>query len=307
LKEKEHSGPVKNGGTTRFGPVLFVPGERGGRYPFCNSLYIEEAGIVIDPASDRACLADLRDRGAVRTVWLSHFHEDHFADLDLFEHLPIGISEEDAPPMKSLEGLLDRYGITDPTDRTYWGRVFVDRFRFRPRVPSFFFREGDTCDVGGDTVQVLATPGHTPGHVSLLFRRSGILFLGDYDLSDFGPWYGDASSSIEDTLSSIRRLRNTDASLWISSHERGILENPPGSLWDRYEDVVHERERKLLAFLSRPRTFGEIVQAWIAYGKPREPARFYEFAEGALMGKHLERLVKRGWVHERGGRYVRTT
>jgi len=289
----------------RFGPILFIPGLKGGRYPFCNSLYIEDAGIVIDPASDRAYLKTLRDSGAVKTVWLSHFHEDHFADLDLFEEIPVGISAGEAPSMESLEGLLDRYGIIDPAYRTYWSRILLDRFRFRPRVPSFFFRDEERIDVGADTVRIVATPGHTPGHVSFLFKRTGVLFLGDYDLSDFGPWYGDACSSIEDTLLSIRRLRTVDASLWIAGHDRGCLEESPGPLWDRYENVIHEREKRLLSFLSRPRTFQEIIHARMVYGKPRAPVEFYDFAEGALMGKHLERLDRQGWIERADGFYRR--
>ena len=43
-----------------FGPVRFIPGENHGKYPFCHSVYIEGAGILIDPASDRERLKRLR-------------------------------------------------------------------------------------------------------------------------------------------------------------------------------------------------------------------------------------------------------
>ena len=33
------------------GPIQFIPGKNQGRYPCCNSVYIEEAGVLIDPAS----------------------------------------------------------------------------------------------------------------------------------------------------------------------------------------------------------------------------------------------------------------
>jgi glyoxylase-like metal-dependent hydrolase (beta-lactamase superfamily II) len=45
--------------------------------PFCHSLYIEGAGVLIDPASDRNRLKRLREESGVKTVWLSHWHEDH--------------------------------------------------------------------------------------------------------------------------------------------------------------------------------------------------------------------------------------
>jgi glyoxylase-like metal-dependent hydrolase (beta-lactamase superfamily II) len=71
-----------------FGPVWFIPGENRGRYPFCHSIYIEGARVLIDPASDRERLVQLRENPGVETVWLSHWHEDHFMHLDLFDGLP---------------------------------------------------------------------------------------------------------------------------------------------------------------------------------------------------------------------------
>jgi glyoxylase-like metal-dependent hydrolase (beta-lactamase superfamily II) len=75
-----------------FGPVWFIPGENKGKYPFCHSVYIEGECILIDPASDRNRLEKLRATAGVKSVWLSHWHEDHFMHLDLFDDLPLWIS-----------------------------------------------------------------------------------------------------------------------------------------------------------------------------------------------------------------------
>ena len=37
----------------KFGPLKVIPGKNQGRYPYCHSIYIEEAGVLIDPGSDR--------------------------------------------------------------------------------------------------------------------------------------------------------------------------------------------------------------------------------------------------------------
>ncbi len=44
------------------------------------------------------------------------------------------------------------------------------------------------------------------------YPDNDILFLGDYDLTPFGPWYGDVESSIEQTISSINMLQQIPAS-----------------------------------------------------------------------------------------------
>lgn len=285
------------------GPVRFVQGQNKGRYPYCHSLYIEEAGVLIDPGSDRETLKALRAEGKISAIWLSHWHEDHIAHLDLFENVPIWISEQDAPPLGDLETFLEWYDMEDESYREHWRKVLADQFNLKPRKPAGFLRPGQKVRLGTVTVEVIHTPGHSPGHLAFRFLEPGILFLGDYDLTSFGPWYGDRYSDIEETVASVNLLRSLDARLWITCHETGIFSEPPGELWDTYLEVIWKREAKLLDFLRTPRTMEEIVRAWIVYGRPREPEAFFAFGEKAIMGKHLKRLVSRGLVFEEGGRF----
>ena len=128
--------------------------------------------------------------------------------------------------------------------------------------------------------------------------------MGDYDLTRFGPWYGDVGSSIEDTIESINALRKLPAKVWITGHEDGLFEEEPGDLWDSYLAVIDKREGKLVDFLKEPRTLPEIVNKWIVYGKAREPKSFFEFGERALMKKHLESLCAKGRVIQDEDRYI---
>jgi glyoxylase-like metal-dependent hydrolase (beta-lactamase superfamily II) len=283
--------------------VWFIPGDRGGRYPFCHSVYIEGAGVLIDPASDRKRLMELREGPGVETVWLSHWHEDHLMHLDLFDDLPFCISEKDATPISDLGLFMDAYGMEDPDERRYWEDILKNDFNFRPRKPSGFLKGGETVSLEGAEVDIMSTPGHTPGHMAFFFREQGVLFLGDYDLTSFGPWYGDVESSIQDTISSVKRLKQVDATAWIASHETGLFVQEPDDLWERYLDVITIREDKLIDLLKEPRTLEEIVVAWIIYGKSREPRAFYEFGERSHMKKHLEKLMNQGDVFLDGNRY----
>ncbi len=289
----------------RFGPVWFIPGEGGGRYPFCHSVYIKGPGILIDPASDRNRLMQLREGPGVKAIWLSHWHEDHIMHLDLFEDLPIFMGEPDAPPISDIEAFLDAYGMEIEEDRAHWRLILKRDFHFRPRRASGFLKDGETLHLGGVSVEVMGTPGHTPGHLSFYFKENGVLFMGDYDLFKFGPWYGDAESSIEQTIASVNRLRGYPARVWITGHETGLFERDPGETWDQYMGVISKREEKLYAFLKEPRTLEEIVGAWIVYGRPREPKSFFEFGERALMKKHLQRLLNKGRIRESHGTYCR--
>jgi len=286
-----------------FGPVWFIPGDNYGIYPNCHSIYIEGDGVLIDSGADRERLIQLREGPGVREVWLTHWHEDHLMHLDLFDDLPLLISEPDAPPLTDLDVFMDAYGMEDSDEREYWRFVLKKEFHFRPRRPTRFLKGEEVVPLKSGSVEVLATPGHTPGDLSFFFQTEGVLLLGDYDLSGFGPWYGDRESSIQETIRSVTRLREVPARVWLSSHERGIFEEKPGDRWDQYVAVIHERERKLIERLRTPQTLEDIVGAWILYGRRREPKAFFEFGERAHMKKHLEKLMNEGRVAKDGSFY----
>ena len=288
-----------------FGPIRFIPGPNRGKYPHCHSIYIEGARILIDPAADRARLQRLRAQEGVDAVWLSHWHEDHFMHLDLFDDLPLAMHAADAPMLADMAGLLDAYGIEAPELREHWRTFLTERFHFRPRRAERLLAAGEIIDLGTVRVEVLHTPGHTPGHLAFRFLEPEVLFLGDYDLTAFGPWYGDRDSSIAQTVAAVRRLQAIPARFWLTGHETGVFEAVPPEVWDAYLAVIDARRQALLELLATPRRMAEIVNAWIVYRKPREPLAFYAHAEQALMGKHLKELLANGQVVQEGRRFQR--
>jgi glyoxylase-like metal-dependent hydrolase (beta-lactamase superfamily II) len=291
----------------RFGRIRFIHGENGGKYPFNHSLYLEgdKARVIIDPSCSLQKLTDLQKKSKVDQVWLSHWHEDHIGFLHLFENSILRVSERDFPPLTGIDIFLDWYGIEDANLREIWKNVLLNNFNYRPQQEALFLNNEETINLGSLPIQVIATPGHTPGHLSFFFPDEEILFLGDYDLTSFGPWYGDVYSSIEETIESIHNLKNIPARRWIASHNTGLFEQNPGKLWDDYENVIYQREEKILNFLDKPKTLEQLVSAWLIYGKPREPKEFFEFNERALLGKHLEDLERRRKIVLDKDQYVR--
>lgn len=283
------------------GAVRFLLGENKGRYPHCNSLYVEGAGILIDPASNRERLIRLRAERDVKAVWLSHWHEDHFMQLDLFDDLPLWISPVDAPPLADMETFLQWYGFTEE-ERTSGDRSWSTSF-ISGRRPAGHLVGGERITVGPVTIDLIATPGHTPGHLAFYFPECTLLFAGDYDLTRFGPWYGDLYSSIEQTRSSIDLLREMPVSVVSTAHETGLFFEPSETLWRSYDQIIGDREAKLLEVLEQPATLEAIVGSWIVYGKPREPKAFFAFGERVHMEKHLADLERRGMVVKDGERY----
>ena len=289
---------------TRFGNLVFVPGMGCGRYPFCNSLYIDdERKAIIDPASDETFLRKLAGEKRVDIIINSHYHEDHIAFNYLFPEAELYVHEAIGACFKSYSSFLDYCGLLDSKYRTEWDDLFLNRFHFQERTPAVEFGDGDLLSFGDTKLRVIHTPGHTAGHCSFHFPDQGILFMGDLDLSRFGPWYGDRVSDIDQTIQSMRRLLEIPADIYITSHEIGIIRGDITEMVETYLNVITRREKKILEFLERPRTADEIVERWIIFKKELQPRYFFEFAERGMIIKHLERLFRNGNIGTEEGKF----
>lgn len=114
---------------------------------------------MVDPGGDGdAVLALIRDAGLTLTaILLTHGHYDHTGaveDLErAFPGVPVYIHRSDA------EG------------------VYPTMFPPLPQAQLRYYGEGDTVAVGGLTVEVLHTPGHSKG--SVVLKCGDVLFTGD--------------------------------------------------------------------------------------------------------------------------------
>lgn len=75
----------------------------------------------------------------------------------------------------------------------------------RPWKITSYMHDGENFDLGGRTIEVIATPGHTPDAVSLIDRANGLLFTGD----TYYPapiWLFRPETDLDAYAASIRRL-----------------------------------------------------------------------------------------------------
>jgi glyoxylase-like metal-dependent hydrolase (beta-lactamase superfamily II) len=75
----------------------------------------------------------------------------------------------------------------------------------RPWKITAYTHDGDRFDLGGRTIEIIATPGHTPDSISLIDRANGLLFTGD----TYYPapiWLFRPETDLDAYATSIRRL-----------------------------------------------------------------------------------------------------
>jgi hydroxyacylglutathione hydrolase len=286
-------------GPVTFGPITFVPGRKGGRYPYCHSLVVTQGAEtwVMDPAADKDYFRELARTRRVTGVFLSHFHEDHQKYNHLFPQARVygPLLEEEA--FCSMDAVFRFMGITDPDFRDYWRRTLIKDFHFRPPAHFTPYFPGQLFQLGEVILEIIPAPGHTPGHSCFHFPRQQVLFLADVDLTPFGPWYGDAASDLTAFETTLNDLRAFPALTYLTAHEQGIFS--PAEFQEglaAFHRVIARRETLLLEALTAPQPLTELVARRPIYGKEKAPRFVYDHMEGQMVAKHLDRLLGQGLI-----------
>jgi glyoxylase-like metal-dependent hydrolase (beta-lactamase superfamily II) len=283
--------------------IRIVEGGNNGRYPYSHSLYVRDGGgFLVDAGSDAEEIERLRKEEGISTVVMTHYHEDHFTYLPLLPDAEIWSSAADAPALESFETLLSWYGVLGTEWDAYYRQLFSEKFPFSPRTVGRRIGDGEALRFGDTRAIAVVAPGHTPGHLCLHFPDDGILFLGDYDLTAFGPWYGDAPCGIDEFRRSARRLAGIAADTWVVSHEGPAHRGPVAGRMEAYLDVIDRREEALREYLREPRSRREIIGRRLIYG-PEHEGPWFDYGEWALLSKHLEGMIERGEATFREGVY----
>ena len=116
----------------------------------------DEEVLIIDAAHEAGPIIEAVDDRRVVAIVCTHGHNDHInAALDVHGfvgRVPVCLNDE---------------------DRMLWNQLYT------ARGPDMPLNDGQTFEVGGVTLTVLHTPGHSPGGVCLHLESEGVLFSGD--------------------------------------------------------------------------------------------------------------------------------
>ncbi|MDA0789794.1 MAG: MBL fold metallo-hydrolase [Proteobacteria bacterium] len=292
------------------GPIEILFGYENGKYPQGNCLVIRgrDRAAIIDPALGmlprREMLPD------VDMVLLSHIHEDHIAGLHLFPDVPCFCHCDDALGLASIDGLMTIYGLGGESLADF-RRQIQTQFHYVPRPDVQTFCNGKTFDLGGVRICAMHSPGHTRGHCCFVVDWDGsderFVYLGDIELTGFGPYYGDAWSDLTAFEQTLNDLAKVQAHYWLTFHHKGLIEGLERfrQMLGDFASMIGDRERRLLAFIRAPKTMEEIVAHRFVY-RPGNTGMMIDDVERRSMQQHLDRLMDSGRVVCQQGRYVAT-
>jgi len=280
-----------------FGPVTVFFGDKSGKYPDGNQVMVSGRDTLA--AFDTPLVANRigAEFEAADMVILGHVHEDHMAGLHRVPRARVFAPEADLAAARSWEGLARHYGYAAPVLARLKAKIEKEFF-YAPRPDAVGYADGATWDLGGACVRALHMPGHTSGHTVLLVEPQGVAFLGDIDLSGFGPYYGDATSSLAEFRRTLAHLADVPATTWVTSHHRGVLTERAKFLdaLAVFTAKLDQREQRLLGLLGeRPRTLDELVACRLLY-PPGHQDIWVDEAERRSISQHLDELLAAGRV-----------
>jgi len=145
--------------------------------PFQENTYVlfdeTKACIIIDPGcyekSEQETLKNFIEKNGLKPVKLinTHCHIDHVLGNKFVTdtwNLGLEIHELDLPLLHSVKNYCTAYGF--------------DHYDESPE-PTTFLKEGAQIHFGDSSLDILFTPGHAPGHISLHCPKQQFVIAGD--------------------------------------------------------------------------------------------------------------------------------
>lgn len=297
----------------QIGPIEIFIGEKQSRTPYSTSLLIKgkEEDALIDCGAGRPVFDHLKKEHRIRDIYLTHYHLDHIWGLYLFPEARAWINGCDVRKFSDLDEIArangyyaifgeqkakqmireerqPRSGEEAVREKIAWSSILGVQKSVYPYDRPF--------ELAGVKAVMLHVPGHCEGFCCPYFPEHGVLHVGDFDLTSFGPWYNNADSDIDDMIESAKRTLLVDADTYVTSHQKGVVGRADYKrMLETYMAIVDRREEKVRKAVRSGLPPEDLIfqEVFYLHKNVRETPRLLTF-EKMGVAKHLRRLLKHG-------------
>ncbi|HAX82460.1 MAG TPA: MBL fold metallo-hydrolase [Actinobacteria bacterium] len=194
----------------------------------CNPSYIvtKDGVVVVDtpqlPTRAVAMRAEAEKHGPIRYLINTEHHVDHIFGNYYFKGAGTVVGHKGLDENFMVVGPdLDPFAYAKealPTDDPDGEAIFPDRDEYfrDPNRPSVVFTGDLTLRVGGTEIQLIHTPGHTPGQVTVYVPSERVCFTGDTIFSECQTWL--LTSNVDEWVAALDRIRQLDVDHIIPGH-----------------------------------------------------------------------------------------
>ncbi|HET9781847.1 MAG TPA: MBL fold metallo-hydrolase [Candidatus Dormibacteraeota bacterium] len=178
----------------------------------------------------------------LRRLLTTHIHPDHYGAAgtlagagraDLYMHrLEVPLVHPRYVELEQLVAEVRQYllinGVPDDEAEVLSNSQRALSQVVKPADPAVQLDGAEDVDLGRHRLHVEWTPGHSPGHVCLFEKKSGLLFAGDHILPDLSPNIGlhpqSTPDPLHDYLDGLRRMVDLEPSQVMPAHGRPFTE-----------------------------------------------------------------------------------
>ncbi|MDG2303703.1 MAG: MBL fold metallo-hydrolase [Candidatus Binatia bacterium] len=247
---------------------------------------------------------------AVTTLLGTHHHPDHFGASAAFRSdggktvylHPLEVERMEYALNAPMQDMLvhgRRHGMPIPADvkgAPKPAEVWAGTFQPTQTV-DHLLEDGDVLEIGRRRLQVVWTPGHTPGHCCFLDLDDRTLFVGDHLLPKITPHVGVFATGprnpLGDFLASQEKVAALDAALVCPAHGPAYSTHR-----HRAQQIIAHHEHRLREMVdvirAKPSTAFETASQVFAWVFKDPDARMQKGAAFIETLAHLELLHVRG-------------
>lgn len=279
----------------QIGPIMIVEGPNNCKVPYSRSLFLNGPDrVLIDTGADANTLLEIDQQYGVELIINTHYHPDHTRHNHLFTNVPTWINPIEFNTVRTMEGVALSNGVYQE-----WGAEGAELWKksLSPKWVKSLGEISGTYDYeveysfGGVKVVFLHTPGHTKGLSCPYFPELGVIFVVDYDMTTFGPWYNGSDSDIDEFIESGNRLLTMDADTFITGHQKGIFTKKEFQLaMEKFLEVISRRDHKIESYVKQGLSFEELTNIGIIYPQKMLEHKILKTWERSGIRKHLHRL-----------------
>ncbi|MEH7492389.1 MBL fold metallo-hydrolase [Neobacillus niacini] len=278
----------------QIGPIMIIEGANKSKVPFSRSLYINSKDkVLIDTGADPAELRALDDQYGVELVVNTHYHPDHTLHNHLLPDAEKWINPLEFETIQSIEGIARGNGVFQE-----WGPKGVEALR--THLPMEWVQnlgeisgtyQYEEYNFSGVKVNFLHTPGHTIGYTCPYFPELGVVYVGDFDMTAFGPWYFGTDGDIDAFIASSSRLLELDAETYITGHQKGVFTKQEFTeAMGKFLSIIEKRDEVIEKYVRQGMNFEELTNIGIFYRKQMLEVMILKTWERSGIRKHLQRL-----------------
>ncbi len=201
--------------------------------------------------------------GDISKIVLTHVHPDHFGlagkikqlspRSEVFMHrLESDLVESRyvkfAKLRDEMSAMLARHGVPQ-SDLPNLDSASIPALNFVTLTfPDTILFGGEIISTGIYDLEIIWTPGHSPGHICLFEPNNQLLFTGDHILPSITPNIGahvqSGDNPLGDYFCSLRKLENLEVSRAFPAHEDSFTD-----LHSRIQNIIRHHDERIVEIL----------------------------------------------------------